>query len=935
MNKTIVSLDLETTGLDPAQDEIIEIGAVKFNNSRVVDEFNTLINPGVRIPPQITKLTGITNAMVRSAPRIAEVKDQVAQFVGTDPVLGHNVQFDLSFLRRQGILRKNKSLDTYELAAVIMPQAGRYNLTAVGQALGVPFQATHRALDDARVTQAVYQILFQQIKELPPQLLAEIVRLGKNVTWDGNLPFQWVYEELQKNQPLTRGSKSYQNPLYTQEPAAERNPIQPPDNPRPLDLMEVSSVLQPGGPFFDRFPTYEHRPEQVSMLEASTKAISEGRHLLIEAGTGIGKSLAYLIPAALWAVQNKSRVVISTNTINLQDQLIAHDIPDLTKVLDLDLRATVLKGRSNYLCPHHLETMRKAGPKNAAEMRVLAKVLHWIHTSQTGDKGEINLNGPQENRIWNKLSADDESCSSEGCLKRTGGRCPFFRARQSAHSAHLIVVNHALLLADVATGNRILPEFDTLIVDEAHHLESATTSALSFYSSQSVLRRSLNSLGDEKKGVLGWITDFGEDHLSPADYGSLRKLIKKITDHAFKVESRLDEFFSALDKFMAQQRGGRPIGRYTQQERIVSSTRTQPDWINVEIAWDQARQSLSALLEDLQRLWEAVNNLLQHAPGNEAKLETTLNDLREVHRELYDLFENIDALVFEPRPEMIYWVEAHPHHRSIAIQAAPLHIGELMERHIWFEKRAVILTSATLTTTGNFDYLRDRLQALDAEELALGSPFDYQNAALLYLVNNIPEPNDRHGHQQALNKGLIDLCKNTGGRALVLFTSYAQLSKTANAISSPLAEEGIIVYEQGSGPSPHTLLESFRQADQAVLLGTRSFWEGVDVPGKDLSVLVIARLPFDVPSDPIISARSETFQNPFQEYLLPEAILSFRQGFGRLIRSKQDLGVVISMDRRLLTKNYGPLFLNSLPGPTIQEGRLQEMTEAATRWLNI
>lgn len=935
MNQIIVALDLETTGLDSSRDEIIEIGAVKFKGSRMMEEFQTLVNPRIRIPPVVTRLTGITDAMVRGAPLIEEILDQVSGFVGDLPVLGHNVGFDLGFLRMQNILRNNPSLDTYEMASVILPQAGRYNLSALGQALDVASPATHRALDDARVTWAVYKELYQLLLELPPALLAEIVRLGKSVPWNGNLPFRWALEDILSSGKSPLPERDYQNPFYRSDPAPEHSPLNPPDQPQPLDRLEVTSILEPGGEFFDHFPNYEHRPEQVAMLESTTRAISEGRHLLIEAGTGIGKSLAYLVPAALWTVQNHSRVVISTNTINLQDQLISHDIPELTRVLDLNLRATVLKGRANYLCPHHLETLRKAGPKSADEMRVLAKVLHWSEFSQSGDRGEINLNGSRENRIWHRISADQEGCSTDGCRKRTGGRCPFYRVRQNAHSAHLIVVNHALLLADVSTGNRILPEYDTLVVDEAHHLESATTNALSFYSSQGMIRRSLNALGDERKGALGWIAGYGKDQLSPSEHASLQKLIRGLTDRAFKVESRVDEFFRSLDDFLLQQRGGRPIGRYTQQERIISSTRTQPSWINVEIAWDQSRQSLSVLLEDLQRLWETIAELRRRTDRDEPRLEATLNDLREAHREIYEFFENMDGLVFEPQEDMIYWVEAHPHRKSLAVQAAPLHIGSLMEKHIWYEKRAVILTSATLTTTGDFDYIRGRLQAVDAEELKLGSPFDYQNSALLYLVNNIPEPSDRHGHQKAIDRGLIELCKATGGRTLVLFTSYAQLGSTARAITGPLAQEGIIVYEQGSGPSPHTLLENFRDADQAVLLGTRAFWEGIDVPGPDLSVLVIAKLPFDVPSDPIISARSETFQNPFQEYMLPEAILSFRQGFGRLIRSKQDLGVVISMDRRLLTKNYGPLFLNSLPNPTIQEGRLQEMTERTVRWLNI
>jgi len=500
-------------------------------------------------------------------------------------------------------------------------------------------------------------------------------------------------------------------------------------------------------------------------------------------------------------------------------------------------------------------------------------------------------------------------------------------------------------LADVATGNRVLPEYDTLIIDEAHHLESATTNALSFYTSQSLLRRSLSVLGDEKKGILSWITKLGEDKLSPSDFASLNQLVQSIISRSFKTQSRMDDLFRILQLLLERSRGGRPAGRYTQQARIESSTRVsenfrgilreQSEWDDVEKSWDEARQSLYGLLEDIQKLWESITELLGKNRSDESQYEAILNDLREASRELYDMYENIDHLVFEPDPNMIYWIESPPNKPAVAIQAAPLHIGDLMERYIWFEKRAVILTSATLTTAGSFDYIRNRLGANDAEELALGSPFDYQNSALLYLVEDIPEPSDYKGHQLALNRGLISLCKAVGGRTLVLFTSYSQLQATGRSITGPLAQEDIIVYEQGSGPSAHTLLKSFRQAEQAVLLGTRAFWEGVDIPGQDLSVLVIAKLPFKVPSDPIVAARSETYHDSFQEYMLPEAILSFRQGFGRLIRTKKDVGVVAIFDKRLLTKTYGNLFINSLPNCSIQQGFLTDLPDEASRWLNI
>ncbi len=936
-NTPLVALDIETTGLDPSSDRIIEIAAVRFTDQRESQTFSTLVNPGIKIPRFITELTGISDAMVRGdkIPDIQEAVHQLEKFVGNATVIGHNVMFDLSFLRSAGVLKKNAFIDTYEMASVLLPSEGRYNLRALGQSFAVPLKATHRALDDTLVTQMIYQRMYQLILDLPLSVLDEIVRLSENIGWGGYWPFLWALQE-KKSLASSGTIEPYQNPLLKQPPPEEIEPLQPNSTIKGLDLEEIAAILEPGGPFQKSFPDYEHRSEQTEMLRASARAITEGRHYLIEAGTGIGKSLAYLIPAALWATKNQQRVVISTNTINLQDQLISKDIPLLLKTLDLKCRASVLKGRSNYLCPYHLETLRKSKPKNPDEMRVLGKILVWLESSLSGDRGEINLNGHQERRIWNRISADHEDCSTEGCLKRTGGRCPFYQARQQAHSAHILIVNHALLLADIATGNRVLPEYDTLVIDEAHHLESATTSALSFYTSQSLLRRSLQVLGDEKKGILAWILNLGEGALSPSDSAALHQLVQSIVSRSFKTESRMNDFFRILNGLLERSRGGKPVGKYTQQVRIQDETRKQPDWDEIESEWDQARQSMYGLIEDIQKLWEAVNEILQTKQDEPAQYESILNDLREVSRELFEMYEHIDDMVFEPDPNMIYWIESPPQNPAVAIQAAPLHIGALMEKYIWYDKRAVILTSATLTTTGSFDYIRNRLKAEDAEELALGSPFDYQNAALLYLVEDIPDPTDYTGHQLHINKGLINLCKATGGRTMVLFTSYSQLQKTAEAITGPLAQEGIIVYEQGSGPSPHTLLKSFRQAEQAVLLGTRAFWEGVDIPGQDLSVLVIAKLPFQVPSDPIVAARAETYQDDsFQEYMLPEAILSFRQGFGRLIRTKQDVGVVAVFDNRLLTKSYGPYFLSSLPNCTIQQGFLADLPDTASRWLNI
>lgn len=928
-----VALDIETTGLDSEKDAIIEIGAVRFNEKRLEGEWSSLINPGRPIPPFITQLTGITDQMVLQAPSIHEVVTDLANFIGDSIIIGHNIGFDLSFFKRFRLFRSNEIIDTYELAAVLLPTADRYNLGALAYALGVLLPATHRALDDAQATRGIYLRLYEEAFQLPLNIIAEIVRLSEALDWWGYRPFRQILRERSKEivSPDTV-RHAYRGPLFEETVPRSYTPLQPVENPTTLDTDEVASALEPGGLFSRFFPQFEYRPQQVAMLKAVSESLSGGNHLLVEAGTGTGKSMAYLIPAAIWSIKNNYRVVISTNTINLQEQLINKDIPDLKAALGLDLQATVLKGRSNYLCPRRLENFRRHGPSSAEEMRVLGKVLVWLLGTHTGDRSELNLNGPNEREIWMRLSAEDEGCTVENCIKRTGGICPYYRARQESQSAHLLIVNHALLLADVATGNRILPDYNYIIIDEGHHLEEATTDALSFKTTQGDIERLLREMGSANSGVLNWLLSALKDVLSPVEYGAVNNLVARATDQAFRMENYTREFFAALNEFLTDQRKGNPLGPYSQQERILPATRTQPAWVEVERTWEDADKALSGLKDNLGKLAQTVAEVIPSI--NEAD-EELFSRLINLYRRFEELHNNINAMIFEPSVDRIYWTETGNNNNRISLHNAPLHIGALMQQYLWHQKASVIVTSATLTAGGEFNYIRGRLLAEEANELLLGSPFDYETAALLYIVNDIPEPSDRRGHQRAVETAVINLCRATGGRALVLFTSYEQLRRTSQTISPILAKNDIMVYEQGEGASPHTLLESFRNAERAVLLGTRAFWEGVDVPGEALSVLVIVKLPFDVPSDPIIAARSETFDDPFSEYSLPEAILKFRQGFGRLIRTQSDRGAVVILDKRILSKKYGRSFLESLPPCTSRNGPLSEMPRTVQKWLNI
>jgi len=650
----------------------------------------------------------------------------------------------------------------------------------------------------------------------------------------------------------------------------------------------------------------------------------------VEAGTGTGKSLAYLIPAVHWALTNGERVVISTNTINLQDQLLQKDFPDLIRVLGLDARAAVLKGRSNYICPRKFDALRRRGPQTADEMRVLSKTILWLTETSSGDRSEINLNGPAERAVWAELSAEDELCSPDGCPLFGRKTCPFLRARVAAESAHILIVNHALLVADLASENRVLPDYRYLVVDEGHQLESAATDGLSFRCAWSDLERSLYELGNARSGWLGMLsTRAKKKDVAPESAAFVRACVDDLTA---AIESAIRTgrvFFQSIDQFVAGQIDG-PPKEYTLQYRIVSAVRTQPGWESVEEAWENMRAAFS----DAARIAAALAEKIR---GGETEDEENGNELSLLiggwARRMAMTVDSIHQMIAKPNAQMINWVEI-PRDRDVrTLYSAPLHVGPLVEKFLWHTKNSVVLTSATLTAAGEFDYLRERLNADEAETLVVGSPFDYETSALLYLATDMPEPKDTRAYQHALNRALVELCKATRGRALVLFTSYSQLRQTAQVIQGPLAREGIIVYEQGEGASRHALLETFKSAEQAVLLGTRSFWEGVDVPGQALSVLALTKLPFDVPSDPIVASRSETFEDPFSQYSLPEAILRFRQGFGRLIRTKTDRGVAVVFDRRILTKAYGRSFVASLPECTREQGSLADLPARAVRWL--
>jgi len=949
MNRTFVALDLETTGLDPKRDAILEIGLVRFRVSshegalqaQVLDKWSSLINPGRPIPIQIQQLTGIGHDEVSRAPRFGQVAGELRRFVGSHPIVGHNVSFDLSFLRSYDLLLDNQAVDTFELASILVPHAARYSLSRLGESLGLSNLCSHRALDDALAVKDLFVALLERAAQLPPAILQEINRLAGSVDWS----LRQVFLDLERVQAQSafRGAIGQQLAAQADSPedalgplfattAGEEEELTRAARPRALDVAELTAMLEEGGLLARSFPGFEYRPQQVEMLRAVATAFNRRQHLLVEAGTGTGKSLAYLLPAVTFAHLNGERVVVSTNTINLQDQLFRKDTPDLQKLLPFEFRVAVLKGRSNYLCQRRLAALRQAGVSSAEEMRLLAKVLVWLPSTQTGERDELFMPDPLEQALWNKISAESETCTLERCRFRERGRCFFYRARHAAEQAHLIIVNHALLLSDVAVENRVLPDYRYLIVDEAHHLEDSVTRQLSFEADQRAVERVLDDLV-RPAGVRrysGFLSDLlarCRGRIPAEEWTRLEAHVHALQHQVEAALTGVYAFFNVLGDFLREHSPRQ--GDYDQRIRLTSGQRVQPAWSEVEISWDNLAAQLYHIIGDLERLCGDLGELDRYDIPD---LEGLIQDCAGYLARLRELRTQINACIAEPSEAVIYWASVSAQDGRVTLHAAPLHVGKLVEKHLFQAKESVILTSATLATDNRFDFIRERLNAWEADELAVGSPFDYKSSTLLYLPTDIPEPNQPY-YQKTVEEALVALCRATEGRALVLFTSYSQLRTTSQAIARPLAEAGIVLYEQGAGSSRAQLLENFRTTPRAVLLGTRSFWEGIDVAGPALSVLVLARLPFSVPDDPIFAARSETYDNPFAQYAIPEAILRFRQGFGRLIRTRADRGVVVVLDRRVLTKSYGSMFLNSLPECLTMRAPLIRLPEAAKRWL--
>lgn len=928
MNQTYISLDLETSGLDPERDQIIEIGAVKFRGGEVLDTFHTLVNPCCSLPYRVRLLTGITSEELETAPLFSAVAAGLISFVESHPIVGQNITFDLNFLRSQGVSFPNTIYDVLEIANILLPQLSDHSLPALAEQLGVSSPVHHRALADAVTAKEVFLALLERASQLDLSLVAEMNRLTIATDWSWRPLFLGIERDKMGGISLWDKEAEFAPPAL--EISREKSLI-PKRTLKPLDLSRLTSMLGEGGLIGKAFPAFEYRPGQVSMMQVVAEALNNGQHLIVEAGTGIGKSIAYLLPAIYFALENSAHIIISTNTINLQEQLMNKDIPDLLQALGIaqnhssDLNVAQLKGRSNYLCLRRWNSWRRTLQLPWEEVKFLLRLLVWLSFTSTGDRAELNLTG-NGSFLWNRICASEDNCVIERCPFYPDS-CFLYRARQKTEGAHLIVTNHALLLSDLAKGGGILPEYSYLVIDEAHHLEEEATEQLGYQITEQDVYDCLDHFGD-RGGFLFHLHNYlRTTSVASSRRREIEQRVEGLQEQAKTARNSVSQFFDLLTNFLYLQAGGQ--GGYESHLRFTREVRTHSRWAGVEISWENLALELRGIEAGLSELYTMLEDLPDRR-GSE--LNSSLSELSSLLQRVCGLRCQINPIIASPEEQNICWISLRGQNDTLSLHAAPLRVGEALEGSLFSQKDCVVLTSATLSTEGNFGYIKESLGLGEAKELMVDAPFDYMASTMIYLPQDIPEP-DKTGYQQMMEQSLVELCRLTQGRTMVLFTSHAALRTTYNAIQAPLEEDGILVLGQGVDGSPKRLINTFKANPKSLLLGTASLWEGVDVVGKALSVLVIARLPFSVPTDPVLSARSELFEDPFNQYAIPQAVLKFKQGFGRLIRSRYDRGVMIVFDRRLQTKSYGRVFLQSLPRCTVRSGRLRQMPREVVEWL--
>lgn len=941
-------LDLETTG-HSTEDDIIQVGLVIVSDElEIINTYSSFVRPNISIPEFITQLTGIKDSDVADAPTLNEVLIELLTLMDGAVLVAHNVGFDSGFLNQA--LRScgyrnfgGRKLDTIELLRIIYPTINTYQLGAVSELFGITHEQHHRADSDAMATALILIESLQKLRKMP---LLTLQRLSALVDDDSDL--SWLIKHTQQQMEIRTVFESNEYDYFNQfalkvrEWSDEQPPRADSSNSEPLTDVSFENYLADVKLRFEqKFESYEEREAQVAMFHEVYSALDNNQHLLIEAGTGTGKSLGYLIPALYYGVRNGKKVVVSTHTINLQEQLRQRDLPLLEDVLPFPFKASIFKGRGNYLCLRKFEG--KVNTKDLVspieDTVTAAQMVVWLGETETGDQEELNF-GNKGADFWSTVASDSDSCLNRACpwFKR----CFYHRAKHEANIADVTITNHSMLFTDIQADHRLLPAYTHLIIDEAHHVEEVAGKHLgmqiNYFSLTHVVQRLFK---DNRSGLLPALRQkllFEDD----AHQASWLETIDTVIPVFNEVKEHWDKLFEMFYNFTATSSDGpTDNGQSVCRLKKNSLPATWEDAVNVE---GNVHTELNRVVRTVDKMITDIKERV-----DDPAVQAIITDLNGAVRDLTRVKDELRIFIKLELAESVFWIEASSvyRYRSVQLYGVPVDVSTQLQKYFFDVKESIVLTSATLSVQKSFQYAEEQLGLTGYEEqgrlktVQLPSPFNYRDQALVVIPRNFPVLKGAGvdaAYLEMLVKSLADAAKETKGRMLVLFTSYRMLKQVYEPLKEQLSSAGIQVLGQGIDSGNRTkLTRRFRQTPESVLLGTSSFWEGVDIPGEALICLAIVRLPFQPPNHPLAEAKAEMLQrqkqNPFMKLSIPQAVIRFKQGFGRLVRTTQDKGIVIIYDTRVIDTFYGKHFLYSLPGPKIETMHTDQMILRMREWL--
>jgi len=921
---SFTAFDVETTGLDSEKDEIIEIGMVWLKSGQVAESYQSLFKPSAPVPPQITKLTGIRDADCEQQPPISQKLPEILDFLNGRWIVAHHADFDYRFLSR-AVQRFNpdltgpsysKVIDTLELCRILLPYLSNHRLDTLTDTFGIPFPTRHRALADAEAAGRLFDKLVPLILELDIDAIRTINRILNGAS-DGLRLFFGQMEVLK-----TKSRLPHRNPIQTGPPniLGRKSAAVPSEDVQRVPLAEVTDFFAAGGILSGALSKYEPRKPQMDMAKWVTRALNEDAFLVAEAGTGVGKTLAYLIPTLFWVIRNPGqKSVVSTHTRTLQDQLFYKDLPLLEKCFPDSFSAVLLKGRSNYLCLARWENLLRHSDERLIleQRRKLLPLVVWMSSTRTGDIEENSGFSRESNEdIWSQINCETRHCRNRECPHET--RCFLQNVRKASRSADIVVVNHSLLFSTLSGFQSMLGEYKTLIVDEAHQIEKTASQYLGIKLGAKGFSETGHWIYHAKPVEGGLLVSMANTMKSARIDRSVRiqtgQAIHRLKSLALELHQAADALFKSLDRQFFQVDQEKPdrwkvrIRDNGELLRVAAPEMTRLDETLV-----QSKQEWTGFMDSFGRGMFSDGH---ENPETSREMESVLEKLGGLH-------QNLQSFLHPDCANHAVWVECAERGsgREITLCSVPIDVGDLLAQCLYPRIQRGIFTSATLAVGERFDHVIHRwgLNRVEPDRMLtriFGSPFDYGEQVLFLIPTFLSNPKEE-GFAKELSDLLSRVMVSHPKGTLVLFTSHGMLKQVYHSVQPALDEKGIRMLGQGIDGSRTSILRMFQQDVRSVLFGTSSFWEGVDVPGQALELLIITRIPFDVPTEPLIEARMERIQqekgSSFFHYAVPEAIVRFRQGFGRLIRTCEDRGVILMTDHRMVQTAYGSLFLNSLP----------------------